>query len=146
MITLHIGKLLADNGFGTLVLTGSETGNDLIFFEKMPIGKNGVFIMSTGNPMGRGVRVTQAFNIYSRGTNDLVGGTKLEAILEFFRGSGDGRLTNCDLPIVAGYSNTKYKNVLIEPTGNIQNVGQDANDRVIYTVSANVTYNKEKQS
>lgn len=143
MITLHIAKLLADNGFGTLVLTGTETGSNLLYFEKLPIGKNGVFIVSRGAPLSRGQRTVQAFDLYARGSNDIDGAKRLNDILKFFSRDFGINLV-CDLPIVTGYSTNKYSNVIIEPTQNISNVGQDNADRVIYLASAKITY-KENQ-
>lgn len=140
MITLHIAKLLQDNGYGTIALTGNETGSNLIFFEKLPIGKTGVFVMSRGNTLSRGTRRTQSFDIYARGTNDINGAKRLKDILKFF----GQRYEACDLPTVTGYSDEVYTNIVIEPTFNITNVGLDATDRVIYSVSATITYNEEQ--
>ena len=139
MISLHIAKLLEDNGYGTLALTGNETVSNLIYFEKLPVGKTGVFIMSNGNSLSRAVRRQQSFDLYARGTNDLDGAKRLKDILRFF----GQRYEVCELPIVPGYSDEKYTNIVIEPTFNITNVGLDASDRVIYSASATITYNEE---
>lgn len=139
MISLHIAKLLEDEGFGTLALTGNETGNNLIFFEKLPVGKNGIFIMSRGDPLSRASRRSQSFDLYARGSNDINGATRLKDILKFF----GQRYEVCELPIVPGYSEELYTNITIEPTFNITNVGLDATDRVIYSASATITYNED---
>jgi len=141
MITLHILKLLEDNGFGTLSLTGKESGENLLWFEKLPLGKDGVYIMSRGDAMTRGQMTTQAFDLYARGSNDLDGAKRLEAILEFF---AKECYPVCDLPLVRKYSETVYKNSIIVPTFNISNVGVDSADRVIYLASAQVIYKKEQ--
>jgi len=140
MITPHIGKLLEDNGYGTLVLTGSETGNPLIYSEKLPIGKNGIYLMSRGTPRGRNLRLSQSFDIYARGRNDLEGGDWLESILQFF---DKQCYPACELPAITGYSERIYKNSIIVSTSSVENVGVDDTDRVIYVVSAQITYNKE---
>lgn len=142
MITLHIAKLLEDNGFGKLALTGSETGSDLIFFEKLPINKTGIFIMSNGDAIQRGRRWSQTFNIYARGVNDIAGGKLLEKILDFFQ---EQCYPVCDLPTVGEYSDTKYIKALILPTSNILNVGIDGTNRVIYSISGQIIYNKLKE-
>lgn len=139
MITLHICQLLEDAGFGTLALTGSETG-DLLFFEKLPTGAAGIYVMSRGSSLGRGLRTTQSFDIYERGYNDIDGATRLKNILNFFT---QECYPICDLPIVPGYSEAQYKNCVIVPTSSIDNVGLDETDRVIYVVSATVTYQEE---
>ena len=137
MITLHIAKLLEENGYGTLALTGSETGNNLIFFEKLPIGKNGIFLMSNGNTLSRNQRKALNFDIYARGSNDVNGAKRLEDILKFFEKEC---YPTCSLPTVPGYSENQYTNCTIVPTLNISNVGLDASDRVIYLASATITY------
>lgn len=142
MITLHVLRLLADNGFGIMALTGNETGHDLLHFEKLPLDKYGVFIMSVGSPLSRGQRTTQAFDLYAMGRNDIEGMKKLEDILTFF---ADECWPTCILPAVPGYSENTYKNCLIQPISNITNVGQDNTDRVIYSATATVTYRKERQ-
>lgn len=140
MITLHILKLLEDNGYGTIALTGNETADDLLWFEKLPVGKEGVFIMSRGTSLSRGQRATQSFDLYARGSNDIDGMQRLEDILNFF---AEECYPVCDLPTVPSYSDNQYTNTVIVPTSNIENVGLDDTDRVIYTVSAQVTYQKE---
>lgn len=136
MITLHVLKLLEDNGFGTIGITGSEPNADL-FFEKLTLDKNGLYITSRGAQLAKGLRRTQAFDIYARGANDVEGAQKLEQVLEFFTLNQD-----CELPIVTGISTTEYKNVSITPTSNIENVGLDDNNRIIYVVSAEIRFNK----
>lgn len=130
MITLNILKLLEENSFGTIDVD--------LFFEKLTLGKTGLYIASRGTAMSRGTRRTQAFDIYSRGTTDLDGSKQLEEVLEFLR---DAYGTVCDLPTVPGVSDTEYTNVTIEPTGNIENAGLDPNNRVIYVISGLVRYN-----
>jgi len=140
MITLHIAKLLQNNGFGTLALTGSETGNNLIYWEKLPLGKTGVYIMSNGDALSRGRRMSQTFNIYARGVNDIDGAKRLKAILSFFNKEC---YPSCDLPIVAGYSEDTYSKTIILPTSNISNVGLDNTDRIIYSITAQIIYKEE---
>ncbi len=136
MITLRILKLLEQEGFGTLL--GAPKTNGL-FFEKMPQGKTGVAIFSRGAPMGHGIRLTQAFDLYSRGTDDVEGYQKLEEITELMRNS----LTVCTLPVVTGKDETNYTHCSIVPVSNIENAGSDENDRVLFSMTAQITYNKE---
>lgn len=137
MVTLNILKWLEDNSFGALDLTGSVKTNGL-YLEKLTQGKTGIAIFSRGAPMTRGERVTQAFDLYSRGTNDVLGYSLLEDVLDFIT---DSYNQQCELPIVTGVSLKKYKNIVIVPVSNIENSGLDANDRVIYTATAQITYN-----
>lgn len=138
MITLRILKLLEQNGFGTVDVNGTVKTNGL-YFEKMPQGATGVAIYSRGAAMGKGVRVSQAFDLYSRGTDDLEGYQKLEQITELMRGS----LTVCSLPPVTGFDETNYTHCSIVPVSNIENAGTDENDRVLYSMTAQITYTLE---
>lgn len=137
-VTLHVAQLFQNNGLGTVAITGNESGS-LIFWEKMPLGKNGVFLMSNGDPLDRGLVKSLSFDIYSRGTNDLDGYNRLKAIADFI---GRERIV-CDLPTVPNVSNVQYTNCTISPTFNITNQGLDANDRVIWNASFKIIY-KEK--
>lgn len=139
MITLHLLKLLANNGFGTIALTGEEEDADL-FFEKLPLDKDGLYIVSRGFPLTRSARTTQQFDIYARLENDVAGAKKLEEVLEFME-SAYG--TVCELPEVPPISTAKYTNVAIRPTSNIQSAGLDDNDRIIWVISGQVSYKKE---
>lgn len=137
MVTLRILKLLEQNGFGTVDINGTVKTNGL-YFEKLPQGKTGVAIFSRGAAMGHGMRLTQAFDLYSRGTNDVEGYRKLEQIAELMTDS----FTVCTLPKITGIDETEYTNCSIVPISNIENAGQDENDRVLYTITAQITYSK----
>lgn len=137
MITLHIMKLLEDSGFGTLMLTGEESGDRKLWWQKLPVGQTGIYVIDNGAPMGRGIRKTQSFDIYARGEDDVEGNKRLKEILDFFEAEG---MRHCNLPIVEGYSDDEYKNVAIYPTSNLQNIGSDDTDRVIWVASAQVIY------
>lgn len=134
MITLHLLEYLKENGFG------SEINTDL-FFEKLPLDKTGVAIFSRGgeSAYGRNRRV-QRFDLYSKGVSDLSGADKLEKIREFFANEYDNL---CDLPIVEGVSNRVYKNARITVIDNIENIGLDPNDRIIFRLGAQIIYTKE---
>ena len=136
MLSLHLAQYLADNGFGRVALTGSETGNDLIYFEKLPLGKTGLYIMSNPTPLTREQRMQQSVDIYARGRNDLEGAMRLKDIVKFLR----DEYGTCDLPVVPGYSEEQYRDCVFTPEQNISNQGLDATDRVIYSVSVNITY------
>lgn len=134
MITLHILKLLEDNGFGTIDVD--------LFWEKLALDKKGLYIFTRGSTLARGTRTVQAFDIYARGYNDVDGYQTLETVLEFLK---EAYGTVCDLPEVPPISSNVYYNVALEPTGNVTNVEYDPNNRVIYMISGQVTYNKVKE-
>ena len=136
MIALHILKLLADNGFGTI-------DTDL-FFEEAPLDgngvpKNGIWIVERGSSVNRFNHQTQNIDIYSRYTNKLTGYKKLEDILDFLTKSFD---EVCELPKVPPYSNAVYTNVRITPTGSVENVGVDENNKVVRVISGSVQYER----
>lgn len=135
MITLRVLKLLEQEGFGTVDINGSVKDGGL-YFEKMPQGKTGVAIFSRGAPMGHGMRYSQAFDLYSRGVNDVEGMQKLERIMQKITQS----YTVCTLPKVTNVDEIDYSHVSIVPISNIENAGADENDRVLYVATAQVTY------
>lgn len=135
MISLHIAKLLEDEGFGTL--------DSDIFWEDMPLDsdgnpKEGIWVVPRGLEVSRFNSSPQAIDIYSRYSNKLTGSQKLQDILEFLREAYD---TVCELPTVPPYSTTEYVNVQIVPTSSIENVGSDEQDKVVRVVSAEVKCN-----
>lgn len=86
--------------------------------------------------MGNGMRLKQAFDIYSRQDDPTLGYENLETTLELLTNS----LTVCVLPVLE--DNNQYTNVSIVPISNIENAGVDENNRVLYVATAEITYNK----
>lgn len=133
MVTLHLLQYLKENGFGTAIDTD-------LFFEKLPLAKNGVAIFSRGGEATYGrVRCVQRFDLYSRGSSDLTGYDKLDKIRTFFSENYDDL---CTLPTIPGVSNRQYKKARITTIDNIENLGLDENDRVIYRLGASIIYEK----
>lgn len=133
MVTLHLLQYLEDNNFGAL--------NTTLFFEKLPLGKNGVAIFSRGGERAYGrKRAVQNFDLYSRGSLDTLGYDKLEKIAEFFASGYDNL---CQLPTIENVSNRIYKKARITTIDNIENLGLDENDRVLFRLGAQIIYEKE---
>lgn len=135
MITLHILKLLENEGFGTI-------DTDL-FFEEAPLNKQGkpeqgVWIVERGTAITRFNHTSQNFDIYSRYTDKLTGYEKLNDILDYLQESY-GEV--CELPEVPPYSNKEYKNVRITPTSSVENVGTDENNRIVRAISGAIQFN-----
>lgn len=132
MVTLHLLEYLAQNGFGTL-------DTDL-FFGKVPLDKTGVAIFPRGGETayGRG-RSLQRFDLYSRGVTDIQSAYKLEQIRLFFSDTYDEL---CDLPTITGVSNIVYKKARITEIDNIETIGLDDSDRLIFRLGAQVIYEK----
>lgn len=137
MITLHIAKLLADEGFGTL-----DTD---IFWEDAPLDSNGnpkdgVWIVPRGAEVNRFTIHTQQFDIYSRNKNKVTGSKKLEDILNYLQTAFE---EVCELPTVPPHSLTRYYDVTITPVSSIENVGTDDQKKVVRVISGQVTFKKE---
>ena len=133
MVTLHILEYLKEHGFGTAIDTD-------LFFEKLPLDKNGVAIFSRGGERTWGKRrAVQSFDLYCRGTSDLTGADKLDKVATFFSDNYDYL---CTLPIVPGVSNRIYTRARITTIDNVENLGLDENDRVIYRLGASIIYEK----
>lgn len=136
LVSLHILKLLENNGFGTI-------DTDL-FWEDIPLDSNGkpkegVWIVTTGSAVDRFVVTKESFDIYARYSNKLTSATKLESILHFLQTAYD---TVCDLPTVPPYSTAEYFNVRIKPTSSIEQVGFDEQGRLVRLISGQIQFNK----
>lgn len=138
MVTLHIAKLLEDEGFGTLDLD--------IFWEDMPVdsdGKpfNGIWIVPRGAPVSRFTVTSQAFDIYARDTNKVTSSQKLEDILNYLQTAYE---EVCELPTVPPYSETRYYDVRITPVSGIENVGADDQDKIVRVISGEINFKREE--
>lgn len=133
MVTLHILQYLQDNGFGTR--------DENLFFEKLPLDAVGVAIFSRGGEKTYGRRrAVQRFDLYSRGVDDMTGMDVLDKISTFFSDNFDDL---CNLPTIPGVSNRQYQKARITGIGNVENLGLDENDRVIYRLGCEIIYAKQ---
>ena len=129
MITLNLLKLLENNGFGTI--------DQNLFWQKMTLGKNGVYIASIGNPTNRGSRLMHSFELYSRGASDVAGYRQLKEIVDFLNSS----YSVCSLPSVSINGTEiaeEVKNITIMPCSTISNGGLDDNGRIIWTATGTI--------
>lgn len=135
MITLNLLQLLEDNGLGTI--------DEDLFWEKLTLGKNGVYIASIGNPNPRGSRKIQTFELYSRGASDVAGCKKLRDIIDFLNASS---YSVCSLPKVVDKTDTseilsdEIDNITIMPCSTITDGGLDDNGRIIWTATGTILY------
>lgn len=133
MITLNLLKLLELNGFGNI--------DEDLFWEKLALGNDGVFILSLGDTAERGARRSCRFELYSRSKkSDVDGCRKLEQIVEFLNNS----YSVCNLPAVTNRNNAviapEVKNVTIMPLGTVANNGLDSQNRVLWSVTGQIYY------
>lgn len=127
MITLNLLKLLENNNLGTI-------DKDL-FWEKLTLGKIGVYVSSLGATNERGSRRTQTFELYSRGNSDVAGYRRLKDIVDFLNAS----YSVCTLPAVDNISEP-IENITIMPMSSIVNGGLDDNGRIIWTATGTIYY------
>jgi len=132
MITLSFLKLLETEGFGTI-------DTDL-FFQKLTLDKKGVYIADIGNPVAKGSRDTQSYELLARGTSDVDGYQKLTAIRKYLVRNYS---TICELPAVPPITDEAYTNVELSKPSTITNVGLDAQNRIIYSMTGTIIF-KEK--
>lgn len=132
MITLSFLKLLENEGFGTIDVD--------LFFQKLTLDKKGVYIADIGDPVAKGSRDTQSYELLARGENDVDGYKKLKDIRKYLIQSYSNI---CELPAVPPITDEVYTNVELSKPSTITNVGLDAQNRIIYSMTGTIIY-KEK--
>lgn len=134
MITLNLLQYLEDNGFGVI--------DENLFWEKLTLGADGVYISSLGNPTERGSRRIQSFELYSRAKSDVAGCRNLRSIVDFLNSS----YSVCSLPKVVNKDNPsevlseQIDNITIMPCSTISDGGLDDNGRIIWTATGTILY------
>lgn len=128
MVTLSLLKLLENNGFGVI--------DEDLFWQKMGIEDDGLYISDIGGGRGRGERNSVTYQIYCRGENDIAAYQRLQTVADFLTNS----FSVCSLPAVPPITRYGYNNVTILPTSSISNVGEDINGRVIYSITGQLYY------
>ena len=134
MITLNLLQYLENNGFGVI--------DENLFWEKLTLGADGVYISSLGNPTERGSRRIQSFELYSRAKSDVAGCRNLRNIVDFLNSS----YSVCSLPKVVDKDNPsevlseQIDNITIMPCSTISDGGLDDNGRIIWTTTGTILY------
>lgn len=145
MITLSFLNLLADEGFGTMGITGDEPNANL-FFQKITLDKTGIFIRDIGDPVERHGRDTQSYELLARGKTDVDGSYKLSQIRKFLINNYSNI---CELPSVTIKIDGEdviipaYTNVELSKPSTITDVGEDDKNRIIYSMTGTIIF-KEK--
>jgi hypothetical protein len=138
MITLSFLKLLENNNFGTIDVD--------LFYQKLTLDSKGVYISDIGDPVAKGSRDTQSYELLARGSTDIDGRYKLSQIRKFILANYS---SICELPSMSVQIEGQdviipdYKNVELSKPSTITNVGLDANNRIIYSMTGTIIY-KEK--
>ena len=127
MITLNLLKFLELNGFGKI-------DKDL-FWQKLGLGKTGLYITNIAENSYRGRRKSQHYEIFSIGKNDVEGLKQIEAVAKLLK---DSYAIN-ELPEVTGICEA-VRNVAILPPSTVSNVGENEQGRIIYSISGEIIY------
>lgn len=128
MITLSLLKYLENNGFGEI--------DRNLFWQKLSLDKKGIYITDLGADNPRGERKSLLYELYSRGSSDTQGYKQLQEVVDFLNNSFEV----CELPAVPPVTQSGYDNVVIMPLSSIASVGEDANGRIIYSVTGRIYY------
>jgi hypothetical protein len=128
VLTLSILQFLQNNGFGTI--------DQDLFWEKLGLGRDGLYISDLGASQSRTTRPNTGYSIYCRAKDDLTAYAKLQEVADFIRAS----YGVCNLPAAEGYTDDGFGGVTLMPPSTISNNGQDENGRVIYSITGQVYY------
>lgn len=134
MITLSLAKHLEDGGFGQIDVD--------IFYQKLTLDKKGIYIADIGESVGRHNRDSQGYEILSRGTNDVSGYQILQDIRKYLINNYQNI---CELPAVPPITTESYTNVHLTKPSSITNVGLDAQNRVIYSITGSILFKEKEQ-
>ena len=142
MISLHIAQDLKETLLPTLTSKGI-TGV-VIFDEKDELFKTGekyhITLFSNGGTRAEGrATSTQNFDVEVRGVNHAVSKDITERIGEYMQETYTGL---CILPTVPNVSNRIYSKCRILEIGNITNLGEDNEGKIVFRISAQITYQK----
>lgn len=131
MITLSLLKFIENNGLGVI--------DQNLFWQKITLDKVGIYIADIGQTKERGGRNVVQFELYSRGSNDVDGYKRLQAILDLL----NNNYVVCNLPSVQNGSQViteGFSNVTIMPPSSISNYGLDSQGRIIYSATGTLYY------
>ena len=131
MITLSLLKFIENNGLGVI--------EQNLFWQKLTLDKVGIYIADIGQTKERGGRNVVQFELYSRGSDDVDGYKRLQAILDLL----NNNYVVCALPSVQSGSQTiteGFSNVTIMPPSSISNYGLDSQGRIIYSATSTLYY------
>lgn len=131
MVSLSLLKLLEINGFGTI--------DEDLFWEKLGLNENGLYITDLGASQERGGRKSLSYQIYCRGEDDVSTYKKLQAVADFLTNS----FSICKLPAVRPVTDYGYDNVTIMPPSAILSLGEDINGRVLYSITGQLYYGEK---
>lgn len=128
MITLALLQFIEDNGLGKI--------DEDLFWQNIGLDNEGIYVVSIGQTQRRGTRKVQRYELYSRNSSKLEGLRKLQAIIDLINASYEV----CELPAVPAYNVNSYRNITLMPLGTPTRVGEDANGRIIWSITGEITF------
>lgn len=132
MVSLSLIKFFELSGLGKI--------DETLFWEKLGLGKNGLYIADLGGSHERGSRRSLNFQIYSRDDSDVAAYQRLQKAADLLASS----FTVCGLPPVPPVTDYGYKNVTILPPSEITSHGPDINGGVVYSITGQLYYGDKK--
>lgn len=136
MIVHSLLQQMSDDGFGTV---NQDLQMGVIPLNSQGNPRNGIAVITRGNPITRTQIEIQNVDFYIRNTNPLDASNTAEQIVEYLQ---DSYSEICDLPALEGYTTDTYSNVTIEPTSSPEFVGVDENGGHSFVVSGVVRFKK----
>lgn len=127
-ITLSLLQFLQDAGFGVI--------DESLFWEKLGVNANGVYIVDLGAAQTHGGRRNTMYQLFSRGDSDLAAMGQLQVIIDFLRAN----YARCSLPPVLPYTSEGFNNVTIMPPSDISNEGVGEDGHIIYSSTGQIYY------
>lgn len=127
-ITLSLLKFLEDAGLGVI--------DESLFWEKLGVNAEGVYIADLGAAQARGGRRNTMYQLFSRAGTDLEAMSQLQNILDFLRGN----YAPCSLPAVPPYTSDGFNNVTIMPPSTISNDGMGEDGHIVYSATGQIYY------
>mgnify|MGYP000013139360 CR=1 FL=1 len=132
MITLNLLQYIENAGLGEI--------DESLFWERMPVDVEGVYISDLGNSTTRGGLKEQSYELYARFNNNVEGYRRLNDILKLL----DSSFNVCRLPEVVDCKGNvlapSVNGVSIMPTSSITNYGADDRNRIIYSAQGSIYY------
>lgn len=127
-ITLSLLKFLEDAGLGVI--------DESLFWEKLGVNAEGVYIADLGSAQVRGGRTNTMYQLFSRGESDLEAMSQLQKILDYL----NANFAVCNLPAVPPYTTEGFKNVTIMPPSTISNDGMGEDGHIVYSATGQIYY------
>lgn len=136
MIIHSLLQQMSDDGFGTV---NQDLQMGVLPLDTQGDPRNGIALITRGNPINRHQIEIQNVDFYVRNTNPLTASDTAERIIEYLQ---DSYSEICNLPALEGYTTDTYSNVTIEPTSSPEFVGNDDNGGYSFVVSGVVRFKK----